>query len=62
LHDPELEEIRRRVAKRAQHNPLQPAGYVPPGQGLSAGAWIAIGGGILVAIVVVLLLVFGTGR
>jgi eukaryotic-like serine/threonine-protein kinase len=61
LHDPELEEIRRRVAKRAQHNPLQPAGYVAPSHGLSAGAWVAIGGGILVVIVVVLLLIFGMG-
>ncbi len=61
LHDPELEEMKRRVAQRAHHNPLQPAGYVAPSQGLSAGAWIAIGGGILVVIVVVLLLVVGLG-
>jgi eukaryotic-like serine/threonine-protein kinase len=61
LHDPELEEIRRRVAKRAQHNPLQPVGYVAPSRGLSAGAWVAIGGGILVVVVVVLLLAFGMG-
>jgi serine/threonine protein kinase len=57
LHDPELEEIKRRVAKRAQHDPLRPPGYVPPSQGLSAGAWVAISGGILALIVIVLLLV-----
>ena len=56
-----FEEIKRRVAKRAQHNPLQPVGYIAPSQGLSAGAWIAIGGGILAVIAVVLLLVFGLG-
>ena len=30
LHDPELEQIQRKVAQRAQFNPLQPPGYVPP--------------------------------
>jgi len=30
LHDPELEAIKRKVAQRAQHNPLQPANYIPP--------------------------------
>ena len=30
LHDPELEQIKRKVAQRAQFNPLQPPGYVPP--------------------------------
>ncbi|MEX0642035.1 MAG: serine/threonine-protein kinase [Pirellulales bacterium] len=59
LHDPELEEIKRRVAQRAQYNPLQPAGYVAQNQGISTGAWVAIGGGILAVIVVVLLLIFG---
>ncbi len=32
LHDPELDEIRRKVAQRAQFNPLQPPGYVPSEQ------------------------------
>jgi serine/threonine protein kinase len=63
LHDPELEEIKRRVAQRAQHNPLQPPGYVSRNQqGLSAGAWIAIIGGILAVVIVVLLLVFSASR
>jgi eukaryotic-like serine/threonine-protein kinase len=61
LHDPELEEIKRRVAQRAQHNPLQPVGYVAANQGLSTGAWIAIGGGVLAVVVIVLFLVFGMG-
>jgi serine/threonine protein kinase len=61
LHDPELEEIKRRVAQRAQFDPLRPAGYVPPSQGIPLGAWVAIGGAVLVGLIVVLLLVFGGG-
>ena len=60
LHDPELEEIKRRMARRAQFNPLQPAGYVPPSRGLSTGAWVAIGGGVLVVLAIVLLIAFSS--
>ena len=42
-------------------NPLQPAGYVPPSQGIPAGVWMAIGGAVLVTVVVVVLLIFGLG-
>jgi serine/threonine protein kinase len=61
LHDPELEEIKRRVAQRAQFNPLQPAGYVPPSQGIPVGVWVAIGGAALVAVAVVVLLIINSG-
>jgi serine/threonine-protein kinase len=40
LHDPELEEIKRRVIQRAQYNPLQPPGYTPPSQGMPAIVWV----------------------
>ena len=43
LHDPELEEIKRKVAQRAQFNPLQPPNYVPPSKGPPWGMWVAIG-------------------
>jgi serine/threonine protein kinase len=62
LHDPELEEIKRRVSQRAQFNPLQPPGYVPPSQGLSTGMWIAIGGGILLIAAIILIVVMTGGN
>ncbi|HEX3598516.1 MAG TPA: serine/threonine-protein kinase [Lacipirellulaceae bacterium] len=49
LHDPELEQIKRKVAQRAQFNPLQPPNYVPPSRGQSWLLWVAIG---VVAVVV----------
>jgi serine/threonine-protein kinase len=56
LHDPELEEIRRRVQQRAQYNPLQPPGYTPPGRGVPLGVWLLLGGVVLAAIVVLVLI------
>jgi serine/threonine protein kinase len=50
LHDPELEHIKRKVAQRAQFNPLQPPGYVPPSRGTPWGLWIAVGGAVLVVL------------
>jgi serine/threonine-protein kinase len=61
LHDPELEEIKRRVQQRAQFNPLQPPGYVGPSQGIPVGVWVAIGGAVLVGLIVLALLMFGGG-
>jgi hypothetical protein len=57
LHDPELEQIRRKVAQRAQFNPLQPPGYVPPSSGPSWMVWLAIGGAAAVLLILVLLVV-----
>jgi serine/threonine protein kinase len=54
LHDPEMEAIKRRVALRAQFNPLQPPGYVPPGQQSHMGvAWLLVGGFVLVVAAVI---------
>jgi serine/threonine protein kinase len=61
LHDPELEEIKRRVAQRAQFNPLRPPGYAPPSQGIPVGVWVAIGTAVIVGAVIVLLAVLGSG-
>ena len=61
LHDPELDEIRRKVAQRAQFNPLQPPGYVPPSSGPSWVVWAAVGGVVAVVLVILLLVVFGGG-
>jgi serine/threonine protein kinase len=61
LHDPELEHIQRKVAQRAQFNPLQPPGYVPPSSTPSWVVWAAIGGAALVALIFVLLAMSGTG-
>jgi serine/threonine protein kinase len=60
LHDPELEEIRRKVAQRAQFNPLQPPGYVPPSSGPSWGVWAAVGGAVGVVLIILLLVVFAS--
>lgn len=58
LHDPELEAIQRRIAQRAQFNPLQPPGYVPPHQqGHMGVAWILIGGFVLIVAAVVFALI-----
>jgi serine/threonine protein kinase len=50
LGDPDEEKFKRKVAERAQFNPLRPTGYVPPSQGPNWGLIIGIG----VAVVVVL--------
>lgn len=58
LADPELEQIKRKVAQRAQFNPLQPPGFVPPSQqGPSWGLWVAIGGAVLVVVALALVLI-----
>jgi serine/threonine-protein kinase len=59
LHDAELEQIKRKVAQRAQFNPLQPPGFVPPSRGPSLAVWLGVGAAAL-AIVVLLLLLLAT--
>jgi len=56
LHDPEIEAIKRKVAQRAQYNPLRPPNYVPPSQGPPWGL-LALLGGVAVAILIVVLIV-----
>jgi serine/threonine protein kinase len=56
LHDPEYEAIKRRVAQRAQFNPLKPPNYVAPSQGPPWGMLALLGGVAVVILVVVLLL------
>jgi serine/threonine protein kinase len=62
LHDPELDEIRRKVAQRAQFNPLQPPGYVPPSSGPSWAVWLAVGGAAAVIVILLLLLSISGGN
>jgi serine/threonine protein kinase len=61
LTDPEVEKIRRRVAERAQFNPLQPPGYSAPSQGPGMGLWIGLGVGALLLLAVVLFVIMGGG-
>jgi hypothetical protein len=57
LHDADLEVINRRVTQRAQFNPLQPPGYVPPSRGVPVGVWLLVGGIAVAAVAFVLWLV-----
>ncbi len=57
LTDPEMEQMKKKVAQRAQFNPLQPPNYVPPSKGPSWILWVSIGvvailvvGGLLLAV------------
>jgi serine/threonine protein kinase len=61
LTDPEAEHIRRKVAQRAQFNPLQPPGYVPPSQGTSWGIWVAVGT-VAVLLLIGLLILISNGN
>jgi serine/threonine protein kinase len=61
LHDAELEQMQRKVAQRAQFNPLQPPGFVPASRGPSAAVWLGLGAAALVIVVILLLLVAGSG-
>ena len=53
LHDPEAEEIARKVAQRAKFNPLHPPGYSGPRKGAPVGLFLAIGGAVLLLVIVV---------
>jgi serine/threonine protein kinase len=57
LHDPEFEAIKRKVAQRAQFNPLRPPNYMPPSEGPPWGLLALLGGVAVVILIVVLLLV-----
>lgn len=57
LHDPELEQLKRKVAQRAQYDPLRPPGFVPPSKGPGWGLWIAVGGAVVVVLAIIALLV-----
>jgi eukaryotic-like serine/threonine-protein kinase len=50
LTDPEVEQIKKKMAQRAQFNPLLPPNYVPPSSGSNWLLWTIIG---VVAVVVV---------
>jgi len=53
--DPYQEEFQRKVAQRAQYNPLQPPGYVPPNRGMPVAAILGLGAAALVVIVAILI-------
>jgi len=42
LHDPQMEQMKRKIAQRAQFNPLQPPNYVPPSKGSTWVLWVSI--------------------
>jgi serine/threonine protein kinase len=62
MHDPEIEAIKRKVAQRAQFNPLRPPNYVPPSQGPPWGLLALLGGVGVVILIVVLALTMGGGN
>ncbi|MCI0332840.1 MAG: serine/threonine protein kinase [Planctomycetes bacterium] len=57
LTDPEIERMRRKVAQRAQYNPLQPPGFVPRSQGPPMVLWLGIGAAVVVALGLLLFLI-----
>ena len=57
LTDPEMEQIKRKAAQRAQFNPLQPPNYVPPSSGPSWILWVSIGTAAVVVLIIVLMLI-----
>jgi len=57
FHDPQAEAIRRKVAQRAQYNPLKPPGYVPPKRGNPIGLWIGIGVAVVAVVGIVLYMI-----
>lgn len=56
LHDPEIEAIKRKVAQRAQFNPLQPSGFTGQKQSQPWGLWLLLGGVALVIVIIVAML------
>jgi serine/threonine protein kinase len=57
LHDPELEQMKKKIAQRAQFNPLQPPNYMPPSKGSSWVLWVSIGAAVVVVVGAILLIV-----
>jgi len=55
LHDPDAENMKRKIAQRAQFNPLLPPGYSPPSSGPSWIVWAAIGAVVVVIAAAVLI-------
>jgi hypothetical protein len=58
LHDPEEDTIKRKVAQRAQFNPLQPPGFAPPSQGPNWGLIIGIGAAIVIVLTLLVVVLF----
>ena len=58
LVDPDADNMRRKIAQRAQFNPLMPPNYVPPSRGPGWVVWAAIGSIIVVVAVAGLLISF----
>jgi serine/threonine protein kinase len=57
LVDPLEDTIRRRVAQRAQFNPLQPPGFVPPSRGPNWALILGVGAAVVVVLGLLVLLV-----
>lgn len=52
LHDPDMEQMKRKIAQRAQFNPLQPANYVPPSKGPGWVLWASIGAAVAIVVII----------
>lgn len=54
LTDPEIEQIKKKVAQRAQFNPLLPPNYVPPSKGPGWVLWVSIGVAAIVVVAIII--------
>jgi eukaryotic-like serine/threonine-protein kinase len=54
LTDPELEQIKKKVAQRAQFNPLLPPNYMPPSKGPGWVLWVSIGVAVVVVVAIII--------
>jgi serine/threonine protein kinase len=61
LMDPEVEQIKKKMAQRAQFNPLLPPNYVPPSSGTNWVLWVSLGVAALVVIGIVVAVVMSSG-
>jgi hypothetical protein len=57
LVDPDIEQIKKKMAQRAQFNPLLPPNYVPPSSGTNWVLWVALGAAALIVVGIALAVV-----
>jgi hypothetical protein len=58
LTDPDEEKFKKKLAQRAQFNPLQPPGFVAPSQGPNWGLIVGIGAAIVVVLTLLVVILF----
>jgi serine/threonine protein kinase len=57
LVDPDIEQIKKKMAQRAQFNPLLPPNYVPPSSGTNWALWVALGAAAIIVVGIALAVV-----